>query len=94
MAVDREGPPTRDMSRWNDVCRSKEKHELGLFEHEIKFSIAGTLNVGIKVAGGWVHLVYRADFYYNLWGPSTLLKCRPLFRQQAHGFFLSSHTLS
>lgn len=89
MAAVREGPPRRDISRWNDMCRSKEKHELGLFEHEIKFSIAGTWNVSMKVAGGWVCKVFRADYYSNLWGLSTILKCRPLFRQQAHGFFLS-----
>ena len=44
----REGPPRRDIGRWNDVYRSREKHELGLFECETKFSIPGTLWAGKK----------------------------------------------
>lgn len=44
------------------MCRSKEKHEVGLFEHKIKFSIAGTSNMAMRMAGGWEHEVYREDY--------------------------------
>ena len=44
------------------MWRSKEKHEVDLFEHEIKFRIVGTSDVAMRVARGWVHKVNRTDY--------------------------------